>query len=84
MAGDYHLLDENRGEPAALARGIINRGRRAEVPSRTWCADRPPLREDATPELAAEAARAGVFCCIDKPSDLEAVARIVDQALPAA
>jgi DNA-binding NtrC family response regulator len=38
----------------------------------------------ATPELAAEAARAGVFCCIDKPFDLEAVARIVDQALPAA
>jgi DNA-binding NtrC family response regulator len=35
----------------------------------------------ATPELAAEASRAGVRRCIDKPFDMEAVARIVDESL---
>ena len=37
----------------------------------------------ATPELAAEATRAGVRRCIDKPFDTDAVARIVDEALRA-
>jgi DNA-binding NtrC family response regulator len=35
----------------------------------------------ATPELAAEAARAGVRHCIEKPFDMDVVARIVDDAL---
>jgi DNA-binding NtrC family response regulator len=35
----------------------------------------------ATPELAAEAARAGVRHCIEKPFDMDAVARIVDDSL---
>lgn len=35
----------------------------------------------ATPELAAEASRAGVRCFIDKPFDMDAVARIVGEAL---
>jgi len=35
----------------------------------------------ATPELTAEAARAGVRRCIDKPFDMDAVARIVDESL---
>jgi DNA-binding NtrC family response regulator len=35
----------------------------------------------ATPELAAEAARAGVRHCIEKPFDMDVVARIVDDSL---
>jgi len=35
----------------------------------------------ATPELAAEARRTGVRGCIDKPFDMDAVARIVDESL---
>jgi DNA-binding NtrC family response regulator len=35
----------------------------------------------STPELRAEAMRAGVHRCIDKPFDMEAVTRIVDQTL---
>jgi DNA-binding NtrC family response regulator len=35
----------------------------------------------ATPELAAEAARAGVRHCIEKPFDMDLVARIVDDSL---
>jgi DNA-binding NtrC family response regulator len=35
----------------------------------------------ATPELAVEATKAGVRRCIDKPFDMDAVARIVAEAL---
>jgi DNA-binding NtrC family response regulator len=35
----------------------------------------------ATPELAAQAARAGVRHCIEKPFDVDEVARIVDDTL---
>jgi len=35
----------------------------------------------ATPELAAEAKRTGVRQCIEKPFDMDLVARIVDEAL---
>jgi two-component system, NtrC family, response regulator AtoC len=35
----------------------------------------------ATPELAAEAARAGVRHCLEKPFDMDVVARIVDDTL---
>lgn len=35
----------------------------------------------ATPELAAEARRVGVLWCIDKPFDMDRVARLVDERL---
>jgi DNA-binding NtrC family response regulator len=35
----------------------------------------------ATPELVAEATRTGVRRCIDKPFDVDAMARIVDESL---
>jgi len=37
----------------------------------------------ATPELVAEAERAGVRRCIDKPFDMDAMTRIVGESLPA-
>jgi DNA-binding NtrC family response regulator len=46
--------------------------------------DRPLLLMTAftTPELVAEAARTGVRRCIEKPFDMDALARIVDESLP--
>jgi DNA-binding NtrC family response regulator len=48
--------------------------------------DRPLLLMTAfaSPELVAQASRAGVRCCISKPFDLDLVVRVVGEHLPAA
>jgi DNA-binding NtrC family response regulator len=71
---DLVLLDVRLpdGDGLATAREILSR--QPERPLLLMAAF-------ATPELAAEATRAGVRRCIDKPFDTDAVARIVDESL---
>ena len=72
---DLVLLDVRLpdGDGLATAREILSR--RPQRPLLLMTAF-------ATPELAAEARRTGVRRCIDKPFDMDAVARIVDESLP--
>ena len=71
---DLVLLDVRLpdGDGLATAREVLSR--RPERPLLLMTAF-------ATPELTAEAARSGVRRCIDKPFDMDAVARIVDESL---
>jgi two-component system response regulator PilR (NtrC family) len=71
---DLLLLDVRLpdGDGLEIAREILSR--RPERPLLLMTAF-------ATPELAAEALRAGVRRCIDKPFDMDTVARMVDETL---
>jgi DNA-binding NtrC family response regulator len=70
---DLVLLDVRLPDGLVAAREILSR--RPERPLLLMTAF-------ATPELGEEASRAGVRRCIEKPFDMDAVARIVDGSLP--